>query len=402
MKATRRDFLKSSIAWVTAAALPSCSDIKDQDVKNKLKKEVKTYPIVERTLGRTGIKVPIISMGAVAEDKAVYSAALDAGIRHIDTDYEYRRGRHEKLVGKVIKGRSRESLIVVTKVNVKTDRRTGLYPKGTRGDDLLEPFEESMARLGVEYLDILYLHSVSTAAALTYAPILETLQKLKSAGRVRFLGVSVHGYEPEVIRAAVDCKAYDVIMTSYNFKQRHAAEIKKAIAYAAEAGLGIIAMKTQAGAFLDRKRTKPINHKAAIKWALSDTNVHTAIPGFRNTEEMEMYLSVMSDLKLTPEEEADLYSARHQAGLYCLQCGRCVPQCPHGVLVPSYMRAFMYAYGYRNPGKAKETIAEVAPEDPPCPQCASCSVSCVMGFDVKRRILDIDRVRSVPEDFLLA
>lgn len=364
MKTNRRTFLKSSMACIAAAALPSCSNTKEEEVKSKPKKDEKSYAIVERTLGRTGIKIPIISMGAVAEDKAVYTAALDVGIKHIDTDYLYRRGRHEKLVGEIIKDRPRESLIVATKVNVRSDGRTGLYPEGTRGDALLKPFEKSMKRLGVEHLDILYLHSVSTAAALTYGPIVETLQKLKNEGRTRYLGVSV--------------------------------------AYAAEAGLGIVAMKTQAGAFLDRKRTKPVNHKAAIKWVLSDTNVHTSIPGFKNIEEMEMYLSVMGDLKLTPEEKADLDSARHQAGLYCLQCGRCVPQCPHGVIVPSYMRAFMYAYGYKNPGKAKETITKVSPRDPPCGQCASCSVSCVMGFDVKTRILDIARVRSIPEDFLFA
>ena len=227
------------------------------------------------------------------------------------------------------------------------------------------------------------------------------MQGLKETGRTRSIGISVHGYEPDVIRAAVDCGVYDIIMVSYNFKQRHAAAIKKAIAHAAEAGLGIVAMKTQAGAFLDRERTKPVNHRAAIKWALSDTNVHTAIPGFKNIEEMEMYLSVMSDLELTPDEEADLARAQLEDGLYCQECGRCGPQCPHGTQIQSYMRAFMYAYGYGNPGKAKRTISEVATGDPPCRRCTSCNVSCTMGFDVKARILDVVRVRDVPDDFLI-
>ena len=397
---SRRAFLKSSVAAVAAAALSSCTGRKEKNVKRQPEEQEKKYQIVKRTLGRTGIAIPIISMGAAAEDKAVYTAALDAGITYIDTDFFYRGGRHEKLVGEVIKGRPRESLVVATRINVPFDQRTGLYRSGTRGDDLLGPFETSMKRLDVEYLDILSLNSVSAAAAATHAPILETLQKLKNSGRTRFLGLSVHGYEPEVIRAAVDCKVYDVIMVSYNFKQDHAAEIKEAIAYAASAGLGIIAMKTQAGAFLDRERTKPINHKAAIRWVLSDTNVHTAIPGFRNFEEMEMFLSVMGDLKLTPEEQADLDAARLHAGLYCQQCGRCVPQCPHGVFVPAYMRAFMYAYGYRKPDMAKETIAQAAREDPPCVNCALCRVSCVMGFNVKDRILDVARLQKIPEEFL--
>ncbi len=66
------------------------------------------------------------------------------------------------------------------------------------------------------------------------------------------------------------------------------------------------------------------------------------------------------------------------------------------------MRAFMYAYGYRKPERAKETIAQAAPEHLPCGDCASCKVSCVMGFDVKDRIMDVARVRGVPTEFLSA
>jgi predicted aldo/keto reductase-like oxidoreductase len=406
MKKNRRAFLKSSLAGMAAAALTSCTKTKEETSKKKsgekTGKTERKYPIITRTLGRTGIEIPIISAGACAVDKALYEAALDAGMTHIDTDYQHLRGGHEKMVGEIIKGRPRESVVVVTKVNVPTDLWTGLFRKETKVEGLLRLLEKSMKRLGVDYLDILYLHSASKAGIACYGPIPEALQKLKREGRTRSLGISIHGYEPEMIRAIVDCGAYDVIMTSYNFKQRHAAEVKKAIAHAAEAGLGIVAMKTQAGAFLDRARTKPINHKAAIKWVLSDINVHTAIPGFNNFQEMEMFLSVMGDLKLTPEEEADLASARLQAGLYCQQCGQCKPQCPHGMHIPSYMRAYMYAYGYRDPGKAKKTIAEVALKDPPCGDCATCRVLCAMGFDVKERILDVYRVRNIPEDFLCA
>jgi predicted aldo/keto reductase-like oxidoreductase len=293
-------------------------------------------------------------------------------------------------------------MMIATKVYVPFNGRTGLFPKGTTGEAVLKPFEEGMKRLGVKYLDILYLHDAPQAANVTYGPVLEALQKLKKDGRTKFLGVSVHTNEPEVIRAAVDSKAYDVILTSYNFKQPHVDEVKKAIAYAVKAGLGIVAMKTQAGGFLDRERKEPVNHKAAIKWVLSNPNIHTTIPSFKNFEQMEMFLSVMKNLKLTTEEKADLESARLQAGLYCQQCGQCVAQCTKGVHVPSYMRAFMYAYGYKLPGKAKETIAEIAPRNLPCIHCSTCSVTCTMGFDVKGRIMDVDRVRSIPADFLHA
>ncbi len=398
MKTNRRDFLKTGLAGIAGAALSSCSRT-NRETGGTAGKAPGTHQIVERTLGRTGISIPIVSMGGVAADKSVYRAALDAGIRHIDTDYTYRNGWHERMVGEIIRDRPRDSVIVSTKVNTPS-YDGGSYREGTRGEELLDRFEGSMKRLGVEYLDFLYLHSISAVSAVNYGPVVETLHRLKDAGRTRFLGISVHGYEPDIIRAAVDCGVWDVIMVSYNFKQRHAAAVKEAIARASGAGVGIVAMKTQAGAFLDRERKKPVNHRAAIKWVLSDTNVHSAIPGFNNIEEMEMFLSVMGDLELTPEEESDLGAADRQPGLYCQQCGECLPQCPRGVSVPRYMRAYMYAYGYGNPGLAKRTIAGTTIEDTACGECASCRVECAMGFDVRRRILDIARVRDIPEDFL--
>jgi predicted aldo/keto reductase-like oxidoreductase len=395
MKKTRRDFLKSGLACAAAAALPSCSNNDTEPIEDDHR-----YPLVRRRLGRTGIEIPIISMGANSRDKALYRSAIGSGIILLDTDHMYNGGRHEKLIGEVLKGRPRESMVVSTRINIKKERGTGMYPEGTRGEELLEPFEECMAFLDVDYLDILSLHSVSSAEEATYPPVLETLQGLKRSGRTRFLGVSIHGYEPKVTRAVVDCGVYDVIFISYNFKQRHREEIRKAIAYAADAGLGVIAMKTQAGAFLDRGRTMPVNHRAAVKWVLNDANVHTVIPGFSTFEQMEMFLSTMSELELTPEEEADLACARTHEGLYCQQCGRCIDQCRGGVDIPPYMRAYMYAYGYRNPGQARETIKYIEPAAPSCNRCDECAVSCTMGFDVRERILDIARVRDVPEDFL--
>ena len=386
MKSSRRDFLKSGLACAAAAALPSCSKEEKGQIELNLK-----YPLVKRTLGRTGIEIPIISAGANSWDESVFYAAMASGMILLDTDHMYRNGKHEKFVGKVLKRRPRDSMFVSTRINSRMD--------GT-GEGLLKRFEKCISNLKVDYLDLLSLHSVSSIAETTYPPFLEVFQNLKNSGRTRFLGVSVHGYEPDVMRAAVDCGVYDVIFVSYNFKQRHREEIRKAVAYAADAGLGIIAMKTQAGAFLDKARTRPVNHRAAIKWVLSDTNVHTAIPGFKNLEQMDMYLSVMNDLELTPEERVDLSMAHSQEGLYCQQCGRCTGQCIHSVEIPLYMRAYMYAYGYRNPGQARETIAGVSPAAPPCSNCQKCSVSCTMGFDVRDRVLDIARVLEVPEDFL--
>ena len=161
-------------------------------------------------------------------------------------------------------------------------------------------------------------------------------------------------------------------------------------------------MKTQAGVFWDRERQDPINMKAALKWALKNENVHTSIPGFNTFDQMNDDLSVMADLQLTPEEREDLKLGMRNGtpGLFCDQCGDCLAQCGEGVDVPTVMRSYMYAYGYKSPRTAKDTLAAVDLDDLACATCDECTVTCKMKFDVRRRAVDIARIRSVPEEFL--
>src|SRR5208337_3160926 len=110
--------------------------------------------------------------------------------------------------------------------------------------------------------------------------------KAKRDGKTRFVGVSTHKNEPEVVRAAVESKLYDVVLTSYNFRQDHHLEVQRAVGEAAAAGLGVVAMKTQAGVFWDKEKKDPIDARAALKWALRDPNIHTAIPGFSTFDQL--------------------------------------------------------------------------------------------------------------------
>ena len=89
------------------------------------------------------------------------------------------------------------------------------------------------------------------------------------------------------------------------------------------------------------------------------------------------------------------------AGLYCAQCGKCRSQCRYNLDIPTMMRSYMYAYGYKNPAKAKETLSEKNLKEITCHSCKTCAVSCTLGFDVPGKIKDITRILDVPEEFLV-
>jgi predicted aldo/keto reductase-like oxidoreductase len=397
----RRSFIKKSAAGLAGVTfLPSILKGQKESTTNETKEKRK---IIYRTLGKTGIKLPIISMGAQANEKNLYSAALDAGIVHFDTANTYNGGRHELMLAEVIKGRPRDSYVIGTKVYVPTDEKTGIFSKEASAASFIEKFETSLKRLGLDYVEILYLHSVVKKESIFYEPILSALQKMKKEGKTRFVGISVHTNEPEVIRAAVDSKVHDVILTAYNFRQPHLADVQKAIDYAAKAGLGIVVMKALAGVYWDRERKHPINAKAALKWVLQNKNIHTTIPGFSTFDQMETALSVMEDLTLTPQEKADLKMGEKLAmtGLYCSQCRQCLSQCPKKLDIPTLMRSYMYAYGYRNLAKAREAMERIDLFHLACNDCATCSVKCTMGFDVRDKIKDISRIKDIPAEFLV-
>jgi predicted aldo/keto reductase-like oxidoreductase len=229
------------------------------------------------------------------------------------------------------------------------------------------------------------------------------MENIKKQGKARFIGIATHKFEDEAIRAAADTKIYDIILTAYNFRKKNAAEIKDAIAYAAGAGLGIIAMKTMAGAYWDKEKTKPINTKAALKWVLQDENVHTTVPGLTTFDQLKQNIELMNDLRLTEEEKQSLQPVTTclPTGVYCHQCGECIPQCPNSLDIPTIMRSYMYAYGYKNLSHAQQTLSMANLDQLPCNDCNTCNVQCVMGNDVKTKITDIARLNSVPKEFLI-
>ncbi len=365
-----------------------------------------TPKILYRALGRTGLTIPLVSFGVMNSDSPdLIRKALDMGVTHLDTAHVYLRGKSEKVIGEVLQDRGgRDKVYIATKMRFNADSDKGVFSAedggahpGATEANLAEQLETSLKRLRTDYVDILYLHNCLTPAMVTYEPMMEAFAKLKKQGKARFIGISTHTKEPECIRAAADAQIWDVVETAQNFLKENREEIRKASAYAAEKGVGIICMKTQGGVQLNQEKKVEVNHAAALKWVLNDQNVCTAIPGITTFDQLDLDFSVMASLELSPEERRDLeLSAMLPGPLYCQNCSRCLSTCPGNVQIPELMRAFMYQEGYRNLHEARATVADLAPGRglDTCRACTNCTATCPNGIDIAHRLRSLMTMNS--------
>ncbi len=384
--ASRRGFLTAPLAL--AAASPALA------TEPKL-----TY----RTLGKTGLKVTALSFGCMTTtDASVIERAADTGIVHFDTARSYQNGNNERMVGAALKSR-RAKVVISSKSGGKTAQAA------------LADLDTSLRELGTDYLDIWYLHMKNDPAEVT-GELLEAQRTAKKAGKIRFAGVSTHFNMDRMLPDLAKLGQTDVVLTTYNFAMRSVAagantdtpaaksDMTFAIRDARQSGMGIVVMKTLAGGTtrvqrgdrlyganpqaLSQRLGQPGVPLAAIKWALRNQSVDTAIVCMTDHDQFQENVRAMAE-PYTPKDEALL--GEHLARispLYCRMCGACKGVCAKGVPVPDVLRILTYAEGYGQFAMARERYLEL-PERARaihCGDCTSCSVDCPNGVRIQERV----------------
>jgi uncharacterized protein len=389
---SRRNFLTAGLALsATALGEPAvAAQGESQDVK-----------LTHRTLGNTGLKVTSLSFGCMTtSDQSVVERAADLGIVHFDTARMYMNGNNERMLGAAIKGR-RQGLVISSKTGAETT------------SDALNDLDTSLKELGTDYLDIWYLHGKTSPAAVTDA-LLEAQRAAKKAGKIRFAGVSTHFNMDQMLEYLVTLGQTDVVLTTYNFSMKNVAasdqpsrtaDMTAAIRKARKAGMGVVAMKVMAGGVERIGRGDRLygaspdatvktleqdgGRLAAIKWALKNESVDTAIVCMRDMDQLDENLRAMAEPYTDKDEKLLAQTLVSIAPLYCRMCGSCGGVCDKGVPVPDMLRFLTYADGYGEFAMAREHFLELPHEVRAirCADCSSCSVACPNGVQVRERLI---------------
>ncbi len=397
-KNNRRDFLRKSLLGASAAALMPVT------LRSKSGNNFSGIPeLPTRVMGRTGIRTPLLSFGTSGiNDTGLIKTAYHSGIKVFFSATYYGEGNNERILGEGLRGLPRDSFILGTAVPADgLNTRSGLFTTPFDINAYIKKANACLSRFGMDHVDFFLFPYASKKETILNKNLLKALEELKIQGKTRFTGIASHGGTEEALKAAADSGFYDIAMISYNYKTANKEALDKAIEYATKSGMGVVAMKTASGVYND-KSGAAINVTAALKWVLQNENIASIVSGMTSIEQLQKNLAMLDNLKMTDQEKKELGTAaiENKFGLYCRQCSECLPQCPHNLDIPTIMRSYMYAYGYRDMKKAWYTLADAGLEGNPCSNCDICNVRCSAGFDVKGKISDISRLRNIPEDFL--
>jgi predicted aldo/keto reductase-like oxidoreductase len=343
-----------------------------------------------KDLGKTGIKVPDVSCGAISFfEPNVLRYAYDLGVTYFDTAESYMRTKSESFIGQALKD-------VRDKVTITT--KHGLNSKVKR-DEIIKRVEESLKRLQTDYVDIAMVHGVSDLALLENEEIQAAYAQLKKDGKIRFTGFSTHNAKL-TLKQVLNNDFGQVILLIYNHDEGEA--IEPLLDPVNQKGIGIVAMKIFAGgkhgnlkSLISQEVSYP---QAAIRWVLSNPNIHTCIPTMSSYSHVEEYVSTSgktlnrADLKVIAEYQ------RQTKDQYCrVSCQECLAACPQNVAINDVLRFKMYFEDYRMEKEAMRYYGELKDSQKPlhCANCSGyCEAACPYNLKVKEKLVHAHEILS--------
>ena len=322
----------------------------------------------KRRFGSTELRLSLIGMGGIPfkrisgqEVERVILKGLDCGVNFIETARGY--GSSEEKIGAALKGR-RDDVLIITKGHMR------------RRDSAVNPLDESLKALAVDYVDVYQLHGLRTGllSKAEEAGLLEDLVKEGKKGKFRFLGITTH--HPEAIYEALEYDIFSSIQAPINFVEfdRYEAAMKEA----AKKDFGILAMKPLGGGVFPAKESLRF---------LKFTPVSAIPVGVQTPGEIEEdVLAVAGDEPLSAGEKERLdRELAFWGDRFCRKCGYC-RGCPEGIPTSTLMLAEIIYYRNGIEEMLRMKYPEILKLSEKCTECGECVKKCPYGLKIPRTI----------------
>ncbi len=223
-----------------------------------------------RTLGKSGLQVSRIALGGNAwgakgrrgwgaydagESRPFIKRALDCGITFFDTADAYNAGESERILGAALLSYvPRDEVVLATKVGLPMSERPNGGGVGRK--HLIAAVEQSLQRLGTDYVDLLYVHRLDGVTPI--AELMATLDEIVRAGKARYIGgstMAAYKFAQMILAADAFRLARPIAMQNlYNLVQRE--EEAEMLPLCAEEGVGATPYSPLARGFLGGNRSR--------------------------------------------------------------------------------------------------------------------------------------------------
>lgn len=274
-----------------------------------------------RKLGKNGPEISVIGFGSWAIGGGGWASAwgnqddelsaesvrvaLYNGINFFDTAAVYGLGHSEEVIGKALKG-DRDKVVLATKCGLVWDENKHISKNGTY-DSILREAEESLRRLGTDYIDLYQMHWPDTDANAPAEETMRAMDKLVQDGKVRYVGVS--NYNVSLLEASLSVRHVDSLQPPYSIL-RPAVE-KEILPFCLEQGIGVVAYSPLTSGLLSGNYTYDTKF-TDDDWR-SRNAAHTGEGLRKNVDRVEKLKVIASRYGITMPQLAIAYDLAHPA-----------------------------------------------------------------------------------------
>lgn len=362
----------------------------------------------KRTWEKLGIETSLLGFGCMrfpqdeegkideVRSEALIDQAIQNGVTYIDTAYPYHNGDSEPFMGQILKKYDRESFTLATKLplwDIKSREETEAL------------FHAQLKRLQVDYVDFYLLHSLDKGKweKVKELGILEYLETMREAGKLRYIGFSFHDTY-EVFEEILTYRNWDFCQMQLNYMDVDHQQGMRGYQLAEKLGIPVVIMEPNKGGMLARlprdidsifKAVDPFASAASwsMRWIASLPNIKVVLSGMSDELQVADNLKTFSPFRALSDCELETVAnvkkaIEERTKVGCTACGYCMP-CPQGVNIPKNFKVWntysMYEDAYAA-ARSAEALKKEQAFASACIRCGACEAMCPQHIDIRNKL----------------